>query len=72
MMPIYRSLITNNSEIDHLRSGKFVECFSYIHDDFFSDLETAMANVAEAMMTFEEACKWLSAWCAGNVFTHSC
>lgn len=59
MKPIYRSLITNNNEIGRVHSGKFVEWLSYIHDVFFSDLEMAMANVAEAMITFEEACKYV-------------
>lgn len=38
-------------------SSKYVECFSVIHDVFFSDLETAMATVVEALTTFEEECK---------------
>lgn len=55
--PFYPSLITNDNDLARVRSGKFVECLSYIHDVFFSDLETAMARVIEALTTFEEACK---------------
>lgn len=59
MMPIYRNLITNHIEIGRVDSGKFVECLSYVHDVFFSDLETVMASVVEALKTFEEASEQL-------------
>lgn len=37
--------------------GKFVECLEFIHDVFFSELETAMGSVVDALTTFEEKCK---------------
>lgn len=52
-------MITKYIEIGRVDSGKFVECLSYIHDVFFSDLETVMASVVEALKTFEEASEYL-------------
>lgn len=57
MKPIYCKLIANDNEIGRVRSGRLVECVSYINDVFFSDLETTMTSVVEALTTFEEACK---------------
>lgn len=57
MKPIYRNLIANDNGVDRVRYGNLVECLSYIHDVFFSDLETAIAGVVEALRIFEEACK---------------
>lgn len=37
--------------------GKLVEYLEYVHDVFFSELETVMGNVVEALRTFEEKCK---------------
>lgn len=40
-----------------LEASKFIESLSFIHDVFFSDLETAMTSVVEALTTIEEECK---------------
>lgn len=37
--------------------GKFVEYLEYVLGVFFSELETVMGNVVEALRTFEEKCK---------------
>lgn len=37
--------------------GNFVECLEFIHDVLFSELETAMCGVAEALLAFEENCE---------------
>lgn len=57
MKPIYCKLIANDNDIGRVRSGRLVECVSYINDVFFSDLEMTMTSVVEALTTFEEACK---------------
>lgn len=43
---------------DLVRGGNSVECFDFIHDVFFSELETAMGGVVEALTTFEDECKF--------------
>lgn len=42
---------------DLVISSKHVECLKFIHDELFSDLETAMGDVIEALTKFEEKCK---------------
>lgn len=61
MKSFYRNLTTDGNEMGRVAFGKVDECLSYIHNVFFYDLETAMANVIEALTTFEEICKWFSA-----------
>lgn len=43
------------------RNGLYTECLELIHDHIFSELETAMIGVAEALMAFVEKCKCFSA-----------
>lgn len=46
---------------DLVLDGRFVECFEFIDNDFFSFVEVAMGGAVEALITFEEKCKQLSA-----------
>lgn len=39
-----------------VENGEFVECLDYIHNVFFSDLETEMGDLIEALTSFEEKC----------------
>lgn len=42
---------------DLVNSGRIVECLEFILNVFFSDLETVMSGVMEAMMIIEERCE---------------
>lgn len=42
---------------DLVWEGNFDKCLEFIHDEFFSDMETAMARSVEALTAFEEKCK---------------
>lgn len=42
---------------DLVRDGRFVKCFEFINDEFFSDLERTMGDVVEPLTAFEEKCK---------------
>lgn len=42
---------------DLVRNGRFVECFEFINDEFFSDMERTMGDVVEPLTAFEERCK---------------
>lgn len=44
-------------DTDLVWEGKFDECLKFIHDELFSDLETAMIGSVEALAAFEEKCK---------------
>lgn len=39
------------------RESKYVKCLRFIHDEFFTDLETAMGGVVGALVMYEEKCK---------------
>lgn len=43
---------------DLVRDGRFVKCFEFINDEFFSDLERTMGDVVEPLTAFEEKCKY--------------
>lgn len=53
---------------DLVWEGNFDKCLEFIHDKFFSDMETAMARSVEALTTSEEKCKQLRA-CHAPVLT---
>lgn len=42
---------------DLVHDGKFVECLKFTHNEIFSDLETVMGGVVEALTMFEETGK---------------
>lgn len=42
---------------DLVWEGNFEKCLELIHDEFFSDMEMAMARSVEALTAFEEKCK---------------
>lgn len=48
-------------DTDLVDEGRYVKCLEFIHDEFFTDLESAMSGVVEALTAFEEKCKYFSA-----------
>lgn len=53
--PTAGSLMTHDTGLIYGR--QFVKCLEFIHDEFFTDLETVMNGVVEALTAFEEKCK---------------
>lgn len=49
------SLMMRDTDLEY--GGNFFECLEFIHTVLFSELETAMGRVAEALIIFEEKCK---------------
>lgn len=45
-----------------MNDGRFIECLDYVHDVFFSDMETEMSGLIKALIVFEETCEYFARW----------
>lgn len=55
--PIEAWFVLIVSKKEFVNDGRFVECLTYVHFQFFSDLEVAMGELVEALISDEEKCE---------------